>query len=187
MLTEASAAAVLDGAPDYVLDCIDDVNTKADLLDAATSIGVRVLSVLGAGAKADPTRVLIADMADALKDPLAHKLRRELRYRADGQRHGARQGDGKSRDVQRNAIKVVYSSEMPCAELGELDPDQKADPNAFGSVAQMRIRTLPVLGPMPAIFGTCRIPNRSLVIVPCWRIPMKSGVNWEFAILWLQF
>lgn len=76
---------------------------------------------------------------------------------------------------------------MPCAELGELDPDQKADPNAFGSVAQMRIRTLPVLGPMPAIFGTCRIPNRSLVIVPCWRIPMKSGVNWEFAILWLQF
>ena len=53
--------------------------TQADLLDAATAAGIPVISVLGAGAKADPTRVFIADMADALKDPLAHKLRRELR------------------------------------------------------------------------------------------------------------
>jgi hypothetical protein len=69
--------------------------------------GIRVISVLGAGAKADPTRVFIADMADALKDPLAHKLRRELRYRADGQVHGSRVGDGNNRAEQRNEVKVV--------------------------------------------------------------------------------
>ena len=49
---------------------------------------------------------------------------------------------------------VVYSSEKPCAELADLDEDQKADPNAFGAIAELRLRTLPVLGPMPAIFGT---------------------------------
>jgi hypothetical protein len=54
-----------------------------------------------------------------------------------------------------NAFQVIYSSEIPCAELAQLDSDQRADPNAFGAVAQMRLRTLPVLGPMPAIFGVC--------------------------------
>lgn len=69
------------GNPDYVLDAIDDINTKADLLLACHARGLRVVSALGAGGKADPTRLLIGDITDPVKDPLAGKLRWMLRKR----------------------------------------------------------------------------------------------------------
>lgn len=44
------------GSPSFVLDCIDDLATKADLLAACSERGLRVISSLGAALKADPTR-----------------------------------------------------------------------------------------------------------------------------------
>ena len=73
----------LSPAPDYVIDCIDDVETKADLLQACQARNIAVLSALGAGGKSDPTRVLIGEMADPVKDPLAMKLRKTLYWRAE--------------------------------------------------------------------------------------------------------
>ena len=74
---------LLSPAPDYVIDCIDDVETKADLLQACQARNIAVLSALGAGGKSDPTRVLIGEMADPVKDPLAMKLRKTLYWRAE--------------------------------------------------------------------------------------------------------
>lgn len=44
------------GSPAFVLDCIDDVATKSDLLGECRKRGLRVIASLGAALKADPTR-----------------------------------------------------------------------------------------------------------------------------------
>ena len=45
--------------PTYVLDCIDDVQTKAELLTYSKDQNLQVICSLGAGLKADPTRLCI--------------------------------------------------------------------------------------------------------------------------------
>lgn len=75
------ADELLAGSPDFVIDAIDDVPTKADLLQACERLGLRAVSCLGAGAKSDPTKLLIGDLSDAMRDPLASKLRYILRQR----------------------------------------------------------------------------------------------------------
>lgn len=49
--------ALLSGEPTYVVDCIDNMDTKVDLLHLCHSRGIRVISSMGAGCKSDPTRV----------------------------------------------------------------------------------------------------------------------------------
>lgn len=49
----------LEGA-DYVVDAIDNIDTKADLLTHCAKSGLKVFASMGAGAKRDPTRVQIA-------------------------------------------------------------------------------------------------------------------------------
>jgi hypothetical protein len=51
--------SLLTVLPTYVFDCIDDVQTKAELLMYAQDHHLRVISALGAGLKADPTRLCI--------------------------------------------------------------------------------------------------------------------------------
>ena len=69
-----SAEQLLGGNPDYVLDCIDDVKTKAELLAFCSKKGLKVLTSMGAGGKSDPTRLRIGTLADCVKDPLASKV-----------------------------------------------------------------------------------------------------------------
>ncbi|KAH8049543.1 hypothetical protein JL722_11838 [Aureococcus anophagefferens] len=85
MVTAACAEAMLapvHGRPvDLVVDCIDDVETKAALLETCCRLNIKALSAMGAGAKADPTKLCVAPLADAVHDPLAVKLRWKLRQR----------------------------------------------------------------------------------------------------------
>ena len=157
MFTAADADALLAGNPTYVIDCIDDISTKADLLQACKRLKLPVISALGAGGKVDPTRILIGHLADAVKDPLACKLRYELRIRSD---KDAAEGGGA--DVPGGAtatgdylegIHVVYSYEKSRVKLASLDKDQESNPEKYGSVPNFRIRTMPVVGYMPALFG----------------------------------
>ena len=55
------------GRPDFVLDCIDDVKTKCDLLVYCVKHGIAVMTSFGAGGKADPTRLHITDFADVTR------------------------------------------------------------------------------------------------------------------------
>lgn len=57
MFDAEHADELLAGRPTYVIDAIDDVNTKTDLVLACTRLGLKVISALGAGAKSDPTKV----------------------------------------------------------------------------------------------------------------------------------
>eukprot|EP00730_Choanoeca_flexa_P019116 TRINITY_DN9329_c0_g1_i2.p1 TRINITY_DN9329_c0_g1~~TRINITY_DN9329_c0_g1_i2.p1 ORF type:complete len:504 (+),score=118.47 TRINITY_DN9329_c0_g1_i2:1191-2702(+) len=151
MFTGDQADELLAGQPDYVIDAIDDVNTKADLVLACTRLGLPVISAMGAGAKADPTRVVIGDITDPVNDPLASKLRSFIRSRlfADGT---PEERTAKFQSCVDN-FRVCYSYEPPQAQLAELTDEQSEEPDAFGAVANMRLRVLPVLGTMPAIVG----------------------------------
>ena len=80
---------------DYVVDCIDTVTGKLQLIEAAKAAGVPVISSMGAGNKLDPTAFQVADISQTMVCPLAKVMRREL----------------KKRNIKN--VKVVYSKEEP--------------------------------------------------------------------------
>ncbi|GKD22636.1 tRNA threonylcarbamoyladenosine dehydratase, partial [Tanacetum coccineum] len=70
----SSEEEILSGDPDFVLDCIDNIDTKVALLAACVRRGLRVLSATGAGARADPTRIRVADLRESTNDPLSRSV-----------------------------------------------------------------------------------------------------------------
>lgn len=89
------AAELLTPDLDYVIDAIDTVSAKIDIVETATRMGIPVISCMGAGNKLDPTRFEVADIFDTSVCPLSKVMRREL----------------KKRGVMR--LKVVFSQEEP--------------------------------------------------------------------------
>ena len=70
---------LLDAARyDYVVDCIDTLSPKVNLIAAALERGLPVVSSMGAGAKTDPTIIEIKDIGKSHHCPLAHMLRKRL-------------------------------------------------------------------------------------------------------------
>ncbi|KAF5348024.1 hypothetical protein D9758_010036 [Tetrapyrgos nigripes] len=130
--------AFLEGV-DWVIDAIDNIQTKVDLLKYCHDNEIKVFSSMGAGAKTDPTRIQIADISSTIYDPLARSVRRRLRLL------GVSSG-----------IPVVYSTEVPSdVKLLPLAQEEfeKGKINELGAYDDFRVRILPVLGPLPAIFG----------------------------------
>ena len=80
---------------DYVVDAIDTVTGKIELVLKAKDAGVPIISAMGAGNKLDPTAFQVADIYKTSVCPLARVMRREL----------------KKRGV--DSLKVVYSKEEP--------------------------------------------------------------------------
>lgn len=80
---------------DYIVDAIDTVSSKIDLVVRASERGIPVISSMGAGNKLDPTRFRVADVYSTSICPLAKVMRRELRKRGI------------------KSLKVVYSDEEP--------------------------------------------------------------------------
>ncbi len=66
---------------DYVVDCIDTVSGKIQLILQAKDAGVPVISSMGAGNKTDPSLFKVADIYETSIDPLARVMRRELKKR----------------------------------------------------------------------------------------------------------
>ncbi|KAF6225759.1 hypothetical protein HO133_009761 [Letharia lupina] len=127
--------------PDYVVDAIDNIDSKVALLEYCHKHGVRVVSSMGAGCKSDPTRVFVGDISASVEDPLSRVTRRRLR--AVGISEG---------------IPVVYSTEKPGpgkAQLLPLPEEEflKGQTNELSVLPDFRARILPVLGTMPAVFG----------------------------------
>ncbi len=79
---------------DYVVDAIDTVTGKIEIVMQAKSHNVPVISSMGAGNKLDPTKFEVADIYKTSVCPLARVMRREL----------------KNRGVK--SLKVVYSTEQ---------------------------------------------------------------------------
>ncbi len=99
---------------DYVVDCIDLVSCKLDLIETALSRGLPILSSLGTGNKLDPCRLEVTDLSKTYGCPLARVMRRELGRR--NVRH----------------LKVVFSPEepAPCAQLESPPPGRRSVPGS---------------------------------------------------------
>lgn len=70
---------LLDAGPyDYVVDAIDTLSPKVNLIKGALDRGFPLVSSMGAGAKTDPTLLEIADIGKTHHCPLAHMLRKRL-------------------------------------------------------------------------------------------------------------
>jgi tRNA A37 threonylcarbamoyladenosine dehydratase len=83
------------GHYDYILDCIDTLACKVDLVMEARRMGIPIISCMGSGNKLEPTRLEISDISKTRDCPLARNMRKELNKR--GVKH----------------LKVVYSREDP--------------------------------------------------------------------------
>lgn len=66
---------------DYIVDAIDLVSCKIDLIETARSRGIPVVSSLGTGNKCDASRLCISDIKKTSGCPLARVMRKELRSR----------------------------------------------------------------------------------------------------------
>ena len=93
---------------DYVVDAVDTVTAKIEIILRAQQAGVPVISSMGAGNKLDPSKFEVADIYKTSVDPLARVMRREL----------------KKRGVRK--LKVVYSKEVPMKPLGVIEADPEA-------------------------------------------------------------
>ena len=66
---------------DYVVDAVDTVTAKLELIERAQVAGVPILSCMGTGNKMDPSRFEISDISKTSVCPLAKVMRRELKKR----------------------------------------------------------------------------------------------------------
>lgn len=146
----AKDGTLLDGEWDLIIDAIDDVPTKANLIAHCVRSGIRVISCQGAGGKSDFTRLHVSDLRSASRDPLASKLRQTIKKKLKNDK--TIKDDSYLDDHER--VSVIYSSEKVVSKLAEFTEEQKEEGvHKFGAVDSMRIRVLPVLGTMPAIMG----------------------------------
>lgn len=127
--------------PDYVIDAIDNIDTKVSLLKYCHDHGLPVISAMGAGCKSDPTRIIVGDIGTSTDDGLSRATRRRLKLL------GITKG-----------IPTVFSTEKTGEGKAELlplpeDEFQKGSVGDLGVLPEFRVRILPVLGTMPAVFG----------------------------------
>ncbi|KAI0172561.1 ubiquitin-protein ligase molybdopterin-converting factor [Hypoxylon sp. FL1284] len=127
--------------PDYVVDAIDNIDTKVALLKYCHDHKLPVISSMGAGCKSDPTRIIVGDIGTGTDDGLSRSTRRRLKLL------GITKG-----------IPTVYSTEKTGEGKAELlplpeDEFQKGKVGDLGVLPDFRVRILPVLGTMPAVFG----------------------------------
>lgn len=86
---------IIDNTINYIVDAIDTVTAKIELVIRAEKLNIPIISSMGTGNKLDPTKFEITDINKTAVCPLAKVMRKELR----------------SRGIKK--LKVVYSKEEP--------------------------------------------------------------------------
>lgn len=86
---------ILDNTVDYIVDAVDTVTAKIELVVRANKLNIPIISSMGTGNKLDPTRFEVTDIYKTSVCPLAKVMRKELR----------------TRGIEK--LKVVYSKEEP--------------------------------------------------------------------------
>ena len=100
----------------YVIDAIDSLSAKVELIATATEAGVGIISAMGAGNKLDPTQFEVSDISKTTVCPLARAVRIALRKRGI------------------NHLKVVYSKEPPVIPPEVSDGVKKRVPGSISFV-----------------------------------------------------
>ena len=103
---------------DYVVDCIDTVSAKLELIARCTALSVPIISAMGTGNKLDPSALRVSDISKTSGCPLARVMRKELRKR--GIAH----------------LKAVWSTEEPRTPLETVPAETPANDTRPGSTAR---------------------------------------------------
>lgn len=98
---------LIDDEVSYIVDAIDTVTAKIELVMRADKLNIPIISSMGTGNKLDPTRFEVADIYKTSVCPLAKVMRKELKVRGI------------------KKLKVVYSKEEPINVDNETDSSSK--------------------------------------------------------------
>lgn len=110
---------------DYVLDCIDSITPKVNLIVAARRKKVKIISSMGAGGKLDATEIKVKDIGKTKNCSMARVLRKRL----------------KERKVDKG-VKAVYSEEMQISKSVKITDGTNFKKSYYGTISYM-----------PAAFG----------------------------------
>ncbi len=110
---------------DYVLDCIDTITPKVNLIVAARRKKVKIISSMGAGGKLDATKIKVKDISKTKNCTMARVLRKRL----------------KERKVDKG-VKAVYSDEVQIAKSVKVTDGTNFKKSYYGTISYM-----------PAAFG----------------------------------
>jgi tRNA threonylcarbamoyladenosine dehydratase len=132
--------AILAGPPDLLIDAVDAVNPKVELLAAALTGGIPVISSMGAALRTDPTQVRTGPLSGVQGCPLARRVRTGLRRRG-----------------LPLELPCVYSTEpvVPGFTL----PPEAGEPHAPGRGRERR-----VLGSLPTLTGIFGLTAATLAL-----------------------
>ena len=86
---------------DYVVDCVDTITAKIELIRRCKLFGIPIISSMGAANKMDATAFRVADISKTTMDPLAKVMRKKLRALGIA------------------GVKVVFSEEQPLKAMGQ--------------------------------------------------------------------
>ena len=105
-----------DNSISYVVDCIDTVTAKIELVIRAKKKNIPIISCMGTGNKLDPTKFEVTDIYKTSICPLAKVMRKELR----------------ARNIDN--LKVVYSKEEPIKITNKIENGEKQIPGSISFV-----------------------------------------------------
>ncbi len=98
---------IIDNTINYIVDAIDTVTAKIELVIRAEKLNIPIISSMGTGNKLDPTKFEITDINKTVVCPLAKVIRKELR----------------ARGIKK--LKVVYSKEEPIKTKQTVEQNEK--------------------------------------------------------------
>lgn len=96
MITEENMEVLFSDNYDYIIDCCDTSKVKIKLIKECYKKGIKIVSSMGMANKMDATKIMISTLDKTETDPLAKKIRGEIR----------------DKEIMRN-VTVVYSNEKP--------------------------------------------------------------------------
>ena len=112
-ITKDNIKEVIDDDVDYIVDAIDTVKSKIELIKYAKYKNIKIISSMGTGNKFNPTMLKVADISKTKMCPLAKVIRKEL----------------KKQKIDK--LKVVYSEEETRKILFKEEEDVKAGSVSF--------------------------------------------------------
>ena len=104
---------ILKEGIDYIVDCVDTVTAKIELVIRANKLNIPIISCMGTGNKLDPTKFEVTDINKTSVCPLAKVMRKEL----------------KNRGIKK--LKVIYSKEEPIKPSECIEEKVKAGSISF--------------------------------------------------------
>ena len=101
---------------DFIVDAIDTVSAKIDIISNANKLGIPIISAMGCGNRLDPTKLVVTDIYKTYNDPLSKIIRKKL----------------KENGVKK--LTVVASTELPLTPIEDEDASEKRTPGSTAFV-----------------------------------------------------